>query len=225
MAITQVQSKQGELVSGTTGLALAFTSNVTAGNLLICRYSELNANARTPSVSDNVGGTWASLTITGANSRRTQTFYCLSAVGGATTVTITTGGLSDGFDMSIEEYSGGAGTWTLNNSDTSTGTTTTNHVCGATGFTTDANPSVLIGTDSLNASPGTVTPGSGYTQIAATTAASVWLYQITTGSITTQAPFTTSISRPECGQLSEFKFVASGGGARQQTLTLLGMGA
>src|SRR5579872_5919936 len=129
MSITRVQSKElnGTLSSGST---ISFTSNVTAGNLLVllCAQSgSSGANRVISAVSDNLNGSWtlAKRQGTAGTNPQSEVWYLANTLGGACTITITWANGSDAKDMLALEYSGVATTTPLDVTDGITGTSNT----------------------------------------------------------------------------------------------------
>ena len=104
-----VQSASLAQSGGSTTIAKAFTSNVTASSLLLA-YAYWNSNSATCSVSDGLN-TWSAVgsPLTGAGALagyRTQLFYAPNAVAGATTVTATFSSSMTDRGLAIHEASG-----------------------------------------------------------------------------------------------------------------------
>lgn len=157
MAHVQSRSAQG---NGVVSIALAFTSNVTAGSLLVVGGSNWGRTFGTSSCSDSRGQTYTR-DVTGSNGSPTIGVYSTpNAAAGATTVTLTATGTTDDISIAIHEYSGMATSSPADQARTGTGTGTT-HSSGATGTTTQANELVFaVGTH--NGSNVAVSAGSGY---------------------------------------------------------------
>ena len=88
MAIAFIQSKQN--TASTTSVAITFTSNNTAGNLLVVGV-EANSTSSVITVSDTLGNTYSSAIgptqINGGGNQWIQIFYVPNCLGGANTVT------------------------------------------------------------------------------------------------------------------------------------------
>lgn len=103
MAISFVQGKSSTFGAG---VGLAYTSNNTAGNLLVC-VSSLGS-ATSLSISDTQSNTWvqADFSSTWSNNSTTSAFfYALNCKGGANTVTVVNQSAAKA-DLCIGEYSG-----------------------------------------------------------------------------------------------------------------------
>lgn len=147
----------------TTDGVLAYSSNVTGGNLLIAVVS--GSGTADPSVSDSLGNSWTDIPRLlgggGGTSFTLKMFYTISTSTGANTVTIT--GLPADQGMSIYEYSGIEAVSPLDNS------TSTFADVGATATTT---PTVYMTTQRRGllflafadeTTNNTFTAGSGFT--------------------------------------------------------------
>jgi hypothetical protein len=108
MAWASVQSKSTIPASASsTTIALAFTSNVTAGACLVADVT-WGQGSGTPTFSDNNGGSWSTDKVINdaGNSQSAATGSAPNHSAGATTVTATFGAASDFRALAIEEYSG-----------------------------------------------------------------------------------------------------------------------
>lgn len=79
--------------AGTEDVVVSYSSNVTAGNTLICMVFSDDAMFATVSVSDDVNGSWTDggeIDGTGTTNRAVNCFYFANAAAGATQVTSTT---------------------------------------------------------------------------------------------------------------------------------------
>lgn len=109
LGFTFIQAKTGGTASGNSG-AVAFTSNNTAGNLLLCNIG-FGSSETFSSLTDSLGNTWVQIdTIKSAVSgNKTGLFYVASCKGGANTVTLTTTGTASLCFLGVSEYGPGAG--------------------------------------------------------------------------------------------------------------------
>lgn len=154
MAYAFVQAR-GTTGSGTS-LGLTYTSNVTAGNLLVAGVS-WHSTTETASLSDGINGAWttvaASLASNGVPGYRSQIFYRKNAGSGSTTVTATITGSVTFIQLDLLEYSGGDTSAPLDTANGGTGTTTAVSVS----LTTTANNDLVVVhiLASGTASPGT----------------------------------------------------------------------
>lgn len=142
MAITRVQFKHQYLASSGTGYA--FTSNNTAGNLLVLYVSSSwnGGAAQDFTVSDTAGNTWVKFNpkLFKASTGEIQVFYVLSCIGGANTVTVTQPANSAG-DMgwtAIEYNASGGATWAVDATLTAGSSFDGSTVAGTTSFRTNA---------------------------------------------------------------------------------------
>jgi hypothetical protein len=143
MAIAIVQSKGTDAASGSSGLQLTLTSNVTSANLLVALCVIQDPSEVISAGQVTGGGTWA-LTKTINNPNPVSTgqcgiFECDNATGGATTVTFNPGSTTgDGIALAVYELSGAAaspddGQNATNFSSTTTSPTAGNIVTSAAG--------------------------------------------------------------------------------------------
>jgi RHS repeat-associated protein len=141
---TFVQSTYGGQNANATSFSKAFTSNVTAGDLLFVTFANGSTNSIS-SISDTLGNTYTALPLNTASGYRLQAFYTLSRASGADTVTGTYSGSGATYiQETLAEYSNvgaldahaenGNGT----NSQPSTTTTTTAGSDLVIGYVTDS---------------------------------------------------------------------------------------
>jgi hypothetical protein len=152
-----VQSRTAAVAS--SPVALAYTTNVTAGSLLV--VCVLDDTGTPTSVSSSVDGalTLAVGPATAPGLTRGLIYYKQNAVGGATTITVTHAGAFVG--MQILEYSGMDTFAALDRTTSGTGTSTTPS-SGATAVTSQASE-IAIGFCVNDSGGATWTAGSGYT--------------------------------------------------------------
>lgn len=99
MALSFVQATNAANAAGTTS-ALAFTSNVTVGSLLL--VSLRNDGALTTSVSDTIGNVWVNVNGTGNDP---SIWYTVNKTTGANTVTGTYSSSNSNNNILVAEYS------------------------------------------------------------------------------------------------------------------------
>lgn len=121
MSITLVQ----HTAVSATGV-LAYGSNTAAGNLLVACVSYAWTTTD-PGASISGTNTWTPLPIASNSGGplSTRIFYCLSALGGAETITVTGPTFSGTSMVAVTEFNGGAGsTWSFDNHAEATGNST-----------------------------------------------------------------------------------------------------
>lgn len=156
MAIAFVQSRS---VAGAG--PLAYSSNVTAGNLLIVLAGSLDlAGGATFAVSDTQGNAYSSLALVDGNPAggRAQIFFAIAKATGANSVTLTTASATP--QLAIHEFSGVSSTLDASHSAAGAGTSQDS------GPAATAFPSELLFGFSLHVmtGSGSVTVGAGWTQ-------------------------------------------------------------
>lgn len=129
MAIAHVQSKTNGVVdvSGTS-CAVAFDSNVTAGNLLIGYVYAGDANAIIAvTAADTLGQTWSQAVLQRQSTDKHvgAIFYFANTAGGANTVTFTFTGGTPTDRCSVAEFSGAATSSPLDQTNHAEGSSTT----------------------------------------------------------------------------------------------------
>lgn len=138
MAIARVQVRSNA-IDAAASIALAYSSNVTAGSLLVCVGSTFNT---TLTISDSKSQSWTrDLSGIAATDAGGCMGHFANAASGATTVTVTRASGSDDVSISIGEYSG------VDTAGTQDGTAATNgnSLSSASLTTTDAGSVVLSG--------------------------------------------------------------------------------
>lgn len=226
MSITRVQSKelQGTLSSGST---ISYTSNVSAGNLLVLLCTQFSgANRVISAVSDNLNGSWTLAKrqgVAGTNPQ-SEVWYFPNTAAGACTITITWANGSDSKDILALEYSGVATTTPVDVTDGVTGTSSTSQEYASASDTTSANGSVILGVSALNGSNTGYSSTSSFTQITSLSANTTFAEQIATGAVTTNGSYTLSNPRTFTGAMVSFKAPAAASGGlllrRRRTLAL-----
>lgn len=221
MAAAHVQSNSGTVFSGTT-IAVAYSSNVTAGGLLVCH---IYANHGISSVADSRSQTYsASTNVTDGATYSLATFYFPNTTGGACTITCTFAGAVTYASMQVAEYSGVATSLpldqTTSNNQTTPGTATDAITSGSVTTTTDGQ--LIVGwTTALTVGVGTVTAGTNYTARTNIFGDTVDEDRVQTSAGSIAATFTTtSATSNYITIISTFKAAT----ASQSLLTLLGVG-
>lgn len=201
--------------AGTTR-ALAFGSNVAAGNRLIavCVWT---SNTATCSVADSQGNSWAAVgasLATAGTTARAQVFHASAGSSAACTVTMTTS-VSTGerviFICEVSGLSGSLGASPLAASGTSANPTAN--------ITIGATSSLLIGGCYTG---GTAAVGSGFTQIAAAQDGNVGEYRIPAG--TGAQPVSFMQAGSALYAITGVEFLAAGAAATPRVLASTGVG-
>ena len=125
MTVAYVQSNSGANVSATS-LAVAYTSNNTAGGLLTA-YVRIGALGRTITVSDTANGTWSTQVLTQQQSADAHQAYIFSfpnCAAGANTVTVAISGAAATIRFAIIEDSGCSSTAATEGTNSAQGITT-----------------------------------------------------------------------------------------------------
>lgn len=159
-----VQSNSNSASSGTT-VAVAYSSNLTAGNLItVC----INANKGVTSLTDSLGHTYTAATLlTDGSTYAMGLYYVPNITGGANTVTLTLNGAVTYAHAEIHEYSGVATTSPL---DQTTGQfqaapgTGANAVTSGNVTTTTDGQLIFGCTNSLTYGASTVSAGTSFTK-------------------------------------------------------------
>lgn len=155
MAIAKVQSNSANVGASVNVGNLAFSSNNTAGSLLLCVVRH-GLQGVTMSVADSQGNSWQEAGDLQLFSTGVWLFYAANCQAGANTVTATSGGAAATMRMCIAEYSGAD---TVSPFDATAGATATGTLV-STPLTTNFDGSLLaIGHTTSAAS--VATPGSG----------------------------------------------------------------
>lgn len=108
MAIAFVQDDSNFVVSAGATIAKAFTSDVTAGDMLIAAVG-WHSDTQTCTITDSQGNSWTAIGSPASNANiayRTQLFWARAGSTGACTVTATCSGSNADRYMVIAEYSG-----------------------------------------------------------------------------------------------------------------------
>lgn len=163
-APAHVQSPTPVTGSSGTTLAIAYGSNVTAGNLLVCH---IYANHGISGVADSRSQTFTSaVNVTDGATYALATFYYANTTGGADTVTVTFAGAITYASLQCSEYSGVATSSPLDkfasNSQTTPGTGANAVTSGSVTTTTDGQ--LIVGwSTALTVGAGTTSAGTGFT--------------------------------------------------------------
>lgn len=163
-APAHVQSPTAATAFSGTSINLAYGSNVTAGNLLVCY---IYANHGISGVADSRSQTFSSaVNVTDGATYSIAIFYYANTTGGADTVTVTFAGAITYASLQCSEYSGVATSSPLDkfasNSQTDPGTASNAITSG--NVTTTTNGQLIVGwTTALVVGAGTVSAGTGYT--------------------------------------------------------------
>lgn len=170
MAITFVQaaSQNDNNTSGTTS-SKAFSSNNTAGNILVLTIVWTPRANTISSITDTLGNTWTPALATQTNNNSPELsniaiYYVQNAKAGSNTVTITWSSTGNFACWTISEFSSGiAGTWTVDKTQFSlAASASTSPSSGATATLSQTTELVvgIVGTLRHNE---TFTAGSGFT--------------------------------------------------------------
>jgi hypothetical protein len=157
-AFVQAASSYG---AGASPQTKAFSSNVTAGNLIAVYYQNLNGTDISPTVTDTLGNTYtkaAFVKSVGVNPATGFLYYAKNILGGANTVSVTAGDGSD-HGIHIMEISGLDTTDPFVASTTGIGTGTSP---SAPDLTTGFAGFIYVG-GGQETNVGSNTAGSGYT--------------------------------------------------------------
>ena len=198
-----IQANKGGSAS-TSSLSLAFTSNNTAGNLIIV-YADISgtSGASVSTVSDARGNTYTSAVgpISNGTDYQFQVWYAKNIPGGSNTVTITYS-IAVTNDVGIAEYSGLDTVSPLDVSASNTGNSATCST-GTTAASTAASELVVANCSAFNgASYGAV---SGYTLETTGTGSFIALYNKIVSSTGTQTLSTTVTSGRWIGIITTWK--------------------
>lgn len=226
-AIAFVQSTNTIVCVACTSQAVAYTSNNSAGDLLIgCAVFD---SARTvSSVTDTAGNTWqvAQVQNTSSGGARVEVWYAMNANAGANTPTVNYSGIIAFGAWMIHAYSGAAVAGALDvlaaQAQTDPGTGADAVTSGTN--TTTQNNELIFGCTAEATGTGAVAPGTNFTQREDPTADSPTEDRILATAGSVAATFTTTDATAFYATvMATFKeFVASTGGSSQLTLTGVG---
>lgn len=228
MAISLVQHR-AVYYSAATG-NLTFSSNVTAGSLLVCCVSSYGALEGLQLVSDNLNGNWTRIfwTTGGDGSLQLSMWYKYNSAGGTCTVTVKS--LSSGtayVSFNINEFSGALTTDPIDGFDTNVATSTA--VSGGPVDPTVTNDLLIGNMTSMASSAVTIAKDADYTQIdeyenGATAIHMNVQYRIYAADTADTANWTLGSSLGNIGGLAAFKAGAAVVSAVLPFRTLLGVG-
>lgn len=155
MALTFVQRKDANGTGNSVSVTL--TGAVAAGNLLVITIGCANASATISSITGN-GNTYNLRGSTTGTPGKNFVYDCLSAIAGATTITVTVNSSSSFLEVAVREFNTSTGTWAFDqyNGATGTGTTATSG-----NITTTQAAEVLVGYGQTFSGPDI--PGAGWT--------------------------------------------------------------
>jgi hypothetical protein len=238
VAIALVQSKSTKLTGSGTTIALAFTSNVTAGNLTVVGVSWGAAGGvieALSSVADGLSNTYTRITncdvVDSTNDQQHTIIYAKNIAGGACTITVTFTASRSNRGITIAEYSGADTSAPLDQSvsnfQTSPGTGT--DAVTSTTKTTTANGELIAGiyTDSTSGAGTTVSAGTGFTKQEDTggTAGAIQIVyedQIQSSSGSIAATFTETANHRALSAMATFKAPPAAGGTPERTMMGVG---
>lgn len=219
--VTGQIAANGASGAGTT-VAVAYPSNVTSGNLLVCTTRGGDLSSQT--ISDNLGDAVAWTEAAGATAdgdgglTRGKTFYKVCAASAACTVTLTMGNGGVRRGLTIREYSGSHAT-PLDDTAGNTGADTSME-CGSVTMTANG----VIVTGWTHDSSQTTTADADYTQLVQNSTGRCGSAHRITTAITDEAIHTASASSNWAGFTATFK--EAGGGTtvtRNRFLPLMGV--
>lgn len=127
MGYAPVQTPAGGAANASaTSITLAFGSNVTAGSLIVVGW-RYGSSARTVTLSDTLGNTYANVTASEAFNATDGTTvgigYAMNSGAGADTVTFAISGAAANLRFAISEFSGGATSSAFDQANAATGNT------------------------------------------------------------------------------------------------------
>lgn len=223
MAWAHVQSVGAFTTAAGTTRALAYGSNVTAGNMLIaaCIWIGGSATTATCALTDTIGNTWSPIaaTLTTRSPGRGQLFYvpAFSASSAADTVTMTTSASVSERVIIVSEFSGLSGS--LGSAPAAGNGSSTNP---SINMTVDAIDSLVVGVCFTNS---TASAGAGYTALGgAAVDGNVGEYRLPAGTGSQAVAFVQAVSAVWAIGSAEFLAAGGGGGATVKQLAALGVG-
>ena len=182
MAITLVQQKDAN-GTGTTQ-TVVFTSNVTAGDLLVLVIAAATAPMTVSSISDTRGNTYTNRTLPTGNDGSTLSnavYDCVSVGSGANTVSVTVSASGGFLELKVWQFHTTSGTWTYDTGNKSSSASANPAVSG--NITTAQAVEALVGFAGIFGTAGTY--GSGWTGTN-TASGNTSAYQITSATGTYQ---------------------------------------
>lgn len=161
-----VQEAKGASDAGGTSIAKAYTSNNTAGNLLLVAVSGGGAGFPVSSVTDTRGNTWSqagTVTDTG-NDQACALWYAPNCAAGANTVTVNFAASCAFHRVKIAEYDSIATTSPLDGSSTNFGSAgTATDAISSGNFTPTTNGDLIVGAVEDTDETATITAGTNFT--------------------------------------------------------------
>ncbi len=205
----------GSSPGSTVAAAQAYTTNNTAGDLLVCGVTWDSAGSRVIStVADTQLNTWSLWKVQDdtTNLQATALYYAFNCAAGANTVTVTFDGLANSTAIYVAEYSGIQTTSPTDGTatgQTASGSTATDNVT-STSLTTTVNNDTVIGSVMDTDSNATFTAGTGFTKRGSSFSGLSLedLVQSSSGAIA--ATWTRSVSGRYAAIVAAFKEAASG---------------
>jgi len=161
MAISFVQSNGNFSSSSVSTLSATFSSNVTAGNLLVIAIGFVGASTTVSSVTDTLGNTYSRAvgpTIDTNVNYTIYTYYTTSSSTGSNTVTVNSSASGTFFRVLVHEYSG------VNTLDVVSGATASNGTIDSGSKTTYHADELIFGWGSSAGGTLLTGPGTGFTQ-------------------------------------------------------------
>lgn len=215
-----LQTSSGLDVLGGTSGTISMTG-VASGSLLYVVVADADANTVTFTVSDDLGNDWQrAVGQSGSGAGRSEIWYCLNAIAGDPTITVTASS-STVFVARAQEWDADGGTFTLATTSSINETVaTTSHVCSANSSVIDTSGAAVVvcaaGRDGTSVL-GTRAPGSGYTDFNGPTGTTDydrahWQYQDFSGAVTNErGAYTADVSRTTVGCIAAFEYSGGGG--------------
>jgi len=218
MSIAKVQSTS-KTAANVTSTTLAYTANVTAGNLLVAFWACFSPSSGVGHVqapTDTKGNTWTQVTaISNADSETScQMFYAIANGSGADTLTFTVSGAASGFLFcAIAEFSGIVAASPLDKTAAGTGSGTAVS-SGSTAALAQADELVLGGMCWSGTST-TATETGGATLIAesednATVQAGSFTFKVVAATTAVSATWTIGATQAWAAHVGTFKAAATG---------------
>lgn len=219
MAIATAQTPVGNFaVTSAATIAKAYTSNVTAGNLLVALFL-WGSSTQTGTVSGSLNGAFtpiaSSLATNASGPFRAQIFYKVATSSGAETVTGTSSGNNTQREIVVYELTGAAGTVDSQIGANGSGTNPT------TNISIVAQPGWIIAYGAATA--GTLTAGSGYTSDVSQNG-DLAQHKAYSATGSTSVPFVDGSSSQWAISAAAFNEGVGGGGVVVKQLAALGVG-
>ena len=227
-AINVVQDNAG-MASSASSEAVAFSSNTTAGNLILVGF-DFASGATFSSISDSQGNTFTEVgsqltTPAGSGSRL---YYAKNIIGGADTVTVHTTASASFIKVQVVEYSGLSTSTPLDVQYSNTGSAGSTYAGGTTtvandmivGFlASDGTGSAAGGFTSVSAANGNViiddaagAPGSYYSDGSSTSGWSMQMAALEPASTSVSYACSTSSATGNCGSYGDTEVTDNAGG-------------